>query len=194
MTNPYPLTWPDTMPRTKTREKSRFKTSLAGAINNVQTSLKLFGQDSGKALRDIVISSNVSLGQNRPADPGVAVWFFWDDMPICIPVDRYLTVEDNLQAIHHVLEARRTELRHGTLALVRATMQGFIALPSPAGKRPWRDVFGFGPHPNVTADEVNEAYRNLARKYHPDASGGSAKKMSELNVAKDEALKEMRNG
>lgn len=194
MTVPFPLTWPETMPRTKKPEKSRFKTTLAGAINNVQNSLKLFASDSGKPLRDIVVSSNVTLGQNRPQDAGVAVWFFWDDMPICIPVDRYLTVEDNLQAIHHVLEARRVELRHGTLALVRATMQGFIALPSPTTKRPWRDVLGFGHHPNVTEDEVNEAYRRLARKYHPDASGGSVKKMSELNVAKDEALKEMRNG
>jgi len=193
MTNPYPLTWPDTMPRKKTREKSRFKTTLSGAINNVKNSLKLFGQDSGKALRDVVISSNVSLGNSKPSDPGVAVWFFWDDMPICIPVDRYLTVEDNLQAIHHVIEARRVELRHGTLALVRATMQGFIALPSPA-KRKWRSVLGFDVGPPVSEAEVNEAYRLLAKQYHPDSPGGSVEKMSELNIARDEALKEMRNG
>lgn len=193
MTNPYPLTWPDTMPRKKTREKSRFKTTLSGAINNVKNSLKLFGQDSGKALRDVVISSNVSLGNSKPSDPGVAVWFLWDDMPICIPVDRYLTVEDNLQAIHHVIEARRVELRHGTLALVRATMQGFIALPSPA-KRTWRAVLGFDVGPPVSEADVNEAYRLLAKQYHPDSPGGSVEKMSELNIARDEALKEMRNG
>ena len=31
-------------------------------------------------------------------------------------------------AIHHIIEARRVELRHGTLALVRATFAGFLAL------------------------------------------------------------------
>jgi hypothetical protein len=32
-------------------------------------------------------------------------------MGICIAVDRYLTVEGNLQAIHHIIEARRTYAR-----------------------------------------------------------------------------------
>jgi hypothetical protein len=56
-----------------------------------------------------------------PADPGVAVWFTWDGMQVCIAVDRYQKVASNLQAIHHIIEARRVELRHGTLALVRAS-------------------------------------------------------------------------
>ena len=53
---------------------------------------------------------------------------------MCIPVDRYNSVEANLQAIHHIIEARRVELRHGTLALVRASFTGFKALPAPAGQ------------------------------------------------------------
>src|SRR5690606_17715328 len=116
----HPLTWPPHIARAKTREAGKFRTTLSGALNNVETSLKLFGRDSGKKVDGLVISSNYSLGDRRPSDPGVAVWFTWDGMQVCIPVDRYTTVEANLQAIHHVIEARRTELRHGTLALVRA--------------------------------------------------------------------------
>lgn len=184
----YPLQWPDTIPRTKTREKSKFKTSLAGALKNVKASLTAFGNDSGKPVTDVILSSNVTLGNDRPADPGVAAWFVWDGASICIPVDRYLTAEENLQAIYHVLEARRTELRHGTLHLVRATMKGFKALPPPPGakpKRPWWEVL------NVTSNAdravIDEAYRVLAKTRHPDA-GGSNDAMAELNEARKEAL------
>jgi hypothetical protein len=145
---------------------------LAGALKNVQHSLRLFGQDSGKKIDCLVISSNVTLGVQRPADPGVAVWFVWDGLQVCIPVDRYASVEANLQAIHHIVEARRVELRHGTLALVRATFTGFKALPSPAGED-WRTVLGFGPADVVNTAAVEAAYKKARSAAHPDRSGGN---------------------
>ena len=122
------------------------------------------------------------------------MWFTWDGEQRCIPVDRYDTPAANLQAIHHVLEARRTELRHGTLSLVRATFKGFIpALPAP-GRRPWREVLGFnsGGRP-ITAEMVETAYRGLAMERHPDR-GGSHDAMAELTAARAAALKEIGNG
>lgn len=187
----FPLTWPATMPRTKTPVKSQFRTSLNGALNNVRDSLFAFSRDSGKKIEGLVISSNVTLGEQKPTDPGVAVWFTWDGLSVCIPVDRYEKVEANLQAIHHVIEARRTELRHGTLALVRASFQGFKALPPPPGSKPartWREVLDLDGSP--TRERIEANYRSLARERHPDA-GGSAGAMSELNAAKAEALKEI---
>lgn len=186
----FPLTWPDTMPRTTTKVASKFKTGLSVALKNVRSSLGLFSGDSGKKVENLVISSNVTLGVERPADPGVAVWFVWDGMQVCIAVDRYAKVEDNLQAVHHIVEARRTEMRHGGLHIVRATFRGFTALPAPARKG-WREVLGFAP--GATADELSiEAfYRQKAKKAHPDA-GGSDAEMAELNRARDEALKETR--
>jgi hypothetical protein len=185
----YPLQWPDHIPRTVKREKSRFKTTLHGALKNVQTSLRQFAADSGKEASNIVVSSNVSLGQDRPADPGVAIWFSWDGMSICIPVDRYLTAADNLQAIHHVLEARRTELRHGTLHLVRATFKGFAALPAPNAqgktKMSWWQVLELD-GPDASPAAVEAAYRRLAKTRHPDA-GGSTEAMAALNAARMEA-------
>lgn len=184
----FPLTWPAQFPRSKQREKGAFKTSLAGALGNVQDSLRRFATDSGKKLEGLVISSNVTLGVQRPADPGVAVWFTWDGLQVCIAVDRYSTVEGNLQAIHHIIEARRTELRHGTLALVRATFTGFLSLPAPAGKH-WSDVLSL-PRDAKRAD-VDAAYRRLASQRHPDKPGGSHEAFTELNAARDEALQEL---
>ncbi|TIN05575.1 J domain-containing protein [Mesorhizobium sp.] len=186
----YPLTWPDTMPRTPNKVASKFKTGLSAALKNVRSSLGLFSSDSGKKVDNLVISSNVTLGVERPADPGVAVWFVWDGMQVCIAVDRYAKVEDNLQAIHHIVESRRTEMRHGGLHIVRATFRGFTALPAPA-KKGWREVLEIITSGPVTTDNVESAYRRLAKKAHPDAPGGSHDAMTELNTAKTQALKEI---
>jgi len=188
---PYPLAWPENMPRTRTREPGRFQTTLPNAIKNVQSSLSLFAKDSGKALSNLVISSNVTLGANSPADPGVAVWFTWDGISICIPVDRYTKVEANLQAIHHIIEARRVELRHGTLALVRATFTGFAALPSPSTKRPWRAVMGFDGPGTPSAADIESRFKTLAKQRHPDMPGGSTAAMAELTAAREAALREV---
>lgn len=191
----YPLSWPEAFPRSKSREAGKFKTSLPAALKNVQDSLRLFGSDSGRAVSNIILSSNVTLGQAKPADPGVAAWFLWDGEQRCIPVDRYATVEANLQAIHHILEARRVEMRHGTLALMRATFQGFTpALPAPGRRsRPWREVLGLAHVPlvNIGRATIENAYRGLARDCHPDKPGGSNEDMAELNAAKEAALKEI---
>lgn len=183
---PYPLSWPPGFPRAAKREKGAFRTTLAQALENVRRSLTLFGQDSGKPVSGITISSNVTLGINNPEDPGVAVWFIWEEMQLCIPVDRYASTAANLQAVHHVLEARRTELRHGTLALVRATFSGFKALPAPD----WRSVLNV--RGNVTIEAAEAAYKLMARSVHPD-KGGSQEEMVRVNAAIEAARKELRN-
>lgn len=189
MTTAYPLA-PANFPRAKAREKGKFSSSLSAALKNVQNAIRLFAQDSGKPLQRVVLSSNVTLGTERPADPGVAVYFVWDGLEVCIPVDRYLTVEANLQVLHHIIEARRVELRHGTLALVHASFAGFKALPVP---KSWRDVFGWqnGTPSPLSAAVVEARYRELARSRHPDTSGSEAL-MTELNAAREAARKELR--
>lgn len=182
----YPLTWPEGLPRTERKASSQFRTSLSGALKNVRTSLELFGKDSGRAVTDIIISSNVTLGNERPQDIGVAVWFTWDDAQRCIAVDRYPQVEDNLQAIHHVLEARRTEMRHGGLHIVRQTFKGFTALPAPADASNWRAVLQLY-EANVSKADVDAAYRRRAQTAHPD-KGGTTAEMAKLNAARKAAL------
>jgi hypothetical protein len=174
----YPLSWPPHFPRTKRRAPSRFNTPLTTALGNVQTSLMKFARDSQMLIDQIVISSNVSLGNDYPKDPGVAIWFRWDGQQVAIPVDKYSTVEANLQSIYHIIEARRIELRHGTLAIVRATFQGFM-LAAPSSK-PWWEILEV--HERASIEEIRSAYRKKAAINHPDR-GGDDTVMAQINEA-----------
>ena len=187
MTEAYPLHWPDNWSRTERPGKSQFKTSLHGALSNVQDSIRLFSRDSKKKIENLVVSSNVTLGSQRPKDSGVAIYFSWDGMETCIAVDRYEKVEDNLQAIHHCLEAERTKLRHGGLNLVRAAFRGYAALPPPSATTTWWFTLNCTRHTSL--ENVEKIYKALARKHHPD-NGGTAEKMAELNNAISQARKE----
>jgi hypothetical protein len=192
MTAAYPLQWPPGFSRSRSHEKGKFQSSLTSALNNVQDELRKFGKDSGKPVTNMVISSNYSLGNERPSDPGVAVYFQWDGLPVCIPVDRYATIQANLQAIAHVITARRTELRHGTLALVRATFTGFTALSGP-NVVDWRKILQLGLR-ETRLSVAESSYRDLAKIFHPDRPGGSAERMAELTAAIAQARKELNPG
>src|SRR5262245_31126820 len=195
MTVAYPLQWPAGFTRTRTPEKGRFTSTLPGALNNVQDELRKFGKDSGKPVTALVISSNYTLGDERPNDAGVAVYFSWDGLPVCIPIDRYSTIAANLQAVAHVVSARRTELRHGTLALVRATFTGFAALPGPSTVD-WRKllkVHGMDGTPSTILQMAEANYRQLAKSAHPDR-GGSQAAMAELTSAIAAARRELNSG
>lgn len=186
----YPLSWPLGIPRVQpgSRQQASFKTALNAALTNVTNSLRRFGDATRKPISNIVISTNYTLGDQKPSDPGVAVWFVWDGSERCIAVDRYVKLEFNLQAIHHILEARITEARHGGLQIVRQTFTGFIALPAPemfAGRTP-AQILGIDGLP-FTRDDVIAAHRDLAKKAHPD-SGGSGDDMAVLNAARNALL------
>lgn len=168
----WPLAWPNHWPRTTKKIASQFRTSLPAALKNVNGSLALFAKDSNRKVSELLISSNVTLADQSPADSGVAVYFTWDDLPTCIAVDRYPKVEDNLQAIHHVLEAERVKLRHGGLNLVRAAFTGYAALPPPTARAAaprWWEVLGVSE--GATLYEAEAAYKVLRSKHHPDHGG-----------------------
>lgn len=193
MIEAYPITWPREFPRTAKPQPGKFQTTLAGALKNVEDSLRRFGADSGKKIEALVISSNVTLGAQRPADPGVAVWFTWDGIQVCIPVDRYDRVEHNLQAIHHIVEARRTELRHGGLSIVRATFMGFKALPAP-GKSSvagWRVEMEFPIDATPSRADIDARFKKLRSVRHPD-KGGNADAFAALQAAYGMACQEVK--
>ncbi|WP_020471534.1 J domain-containing protein [Zavarzinella formosa] len=183
----YPLSWPESWTRTTSPAKSQFKTSLTASIDNVQGSLKRFAADSGRKVEKILVSSNVSLMERNPKDAGVAVYFTWDGISTCIAVDRYQRIEENLQAIHHVIEAERTKLRHGGLNLVRAAFRGYAALPPPSktSENPWQLL---GIEKGAKEADIEAAYREKAKRWHPDATGGNNEMMARLNAARTELL------
>jgi len=171
----YPLSWPQGWSRNKDRVGSQFKTAIGVAVRNVQGELRLFGKDTGFEVTDVLISSNVSLMNENPDDPGVAVYFRWDKTDCCFAVDRYRKPACNLQAIARVIEAERTKMRHGGLNIVRASFRGYAALPPPKGAdaqiaKPWRQVLGVPENAPLLSAEAR--YRELAKKHHPDKPGG----------------------
>lgn len=191
MTTAFPLTWPPNWPRTVTPGASQFKTSLEGAINNVEKSIAAFARDSSKKVENVIVSTNFAMMDRRPKDSGVAVYFRWDGIDTCIAVDRYQKIEDNLQAVHHVLEAERVKLRHGGLNLVRAAFRGYAALPPPAAVMNWRVAFDFSPdNLALTLEMVQKRYKALAKVYHPDLPTGDRDKMYKLNAAMEAAKRE----
>lgn len=179
----YPLAWPEGWPRANTRTKSLLKSTLNQALLNVQAELKRFGNDTNRPVSNIVISSDYTLGSPQPKDPGVAVYFTWEEQQVCIPVDCYLRIEANLQAISLIIEAQRAMNRHGGLHIVRAQFRGLTGLPGPAAGEPWWKTLGL--RANATADQIDEAYREKAKAAHPDKPGGSHDAMARLNAARD---------
>jgi hypothetical protein len=158
---------------------------VADALSRLQRELDRIGA------RYPVISSNLELrldglprsGQREPNDPGVAIYFDLDGKPHCMPCDTYTTVVQNIAAVAAHIEATRAIQRHGVGTLAEM-FAGFTALPPP--RSPW-DVLGV-PR-GSSRDVIYAAFRDKARKAHPDA-GGSTAAMAELAAARDEALRE----
>lgn len=178
MSQAYPLAWPIGMPCTKVHVKSRMQTSVAGAVNNLTRQLRLFGKDTDREVQNVVVSSNVTLTDQRPTDSGVACYFVWEGLQCCIAVDRYFKVEENLQAIALVIEAERTKMRHGGLNIVRAGFRGYASLPPPVDAKgqlppPWRKVLNV--QDGAGLDHVRAAYLKLVKTSHPDRGGDAAK-------------------
>lgn len=184
---PYPLQWPDNVPRSKSRVNSPFRTSFAKAVENVKLSLRGFQKDAGIKIEHVVLSTNADMMSDDPKDPGVAVWFLMDGQWVCFAVDRFPTLAANVQAIHHIIEARRTELKYGGLQIVRQTFRSFHALLPAPGAKHWSDVLSISR--GATWEQIEAAYRRLAAARHPDR-GGSDAAMSELNQARDQARKD----
>jgi len=184
----YPLQWPKSWPKTDAKKREpgqQFKQSLAAALNGLRLEVQRLG---GK---DLVLSSNYSLGNEHPKEPGVVAYFDYDGKPVAIPCDRWARVEANVRAIALTIEAMRGMERWGAKHMITAMFSGFTALPSRTGPSCW-DVLGIKSEPMPTEQVVMAAYRTKAQTAHPD-KGGSQEAFVELNNAKDIALSTIEN-
>lgn len=181
----YPLHWPTGWPRTRSPQSSRFDVSSFAVVrDNLFREIKLLGGTH------IVLSTNVPLRNDgipyanraQPNDRGVAVYFLRRGRQMVFACDRWQKIEDNMRAIEKTIEAVRGIDRWGASEMLERAVQAFEALPAP--KSCW-DILGL--RPGASADDVSRAYRDKARRAHPDA-GGSSSAMAELNRARDEAL------
>lgn len=194
MSKAFPLRWPPNWKRTpKDRRTANY--SWKGTPDKYRRELL----DEIRRLngREVIVSTNVELRQDGsfyasapiPGDPGVAVYFVRGEKKLCFACDKYSRVEWNAHAIGLTIAAMRQIERCGASDMLDRAFTGFAALPQNAGTRPWREVFGISAE--VINVNIEDRYRDLARKLHPDA-GGSEAQMQELNVARDQARAELK--
>lgn len=183
--NAFPLSWPAGWPRSKCTQKSTFRASFSTTRASLLNQIRLMGGTH------VVLSSNIPLrldglprsGQPQPYDKGFAVYFLRRGKQMAFACDRWDKVEDNMRAIEKTIEAVRGIDRWGASEMMERAFTAFEALPPPSSC--W-DILGL--RPGASEAEITAAYRAKARASHPDA-GGSERAMSDLNRARDEAMR-----
>lgn len=187
MANPtaYPLAWPDGWPRTESLRRQRWpnQVTLGAALKELESEMRMLG------VKNIVLSSNCSLGMENATDPGVVAYGFYDTQQIAVPCDRWNTVAANVRAIAKTINAMRGMERWGAKHMIKAMFQGFTAIRGP-GPKPWREVLGIKPEAVVTREMIRQRRNDLAKNHHPDISGDNDH-MAEINAAADRALQEI---
>lgn len=188
----YPLSWPVGWKRTHPhyRRRAPFRSHGGGFTNRLsvaQASDRLERELNLLKATDPLLSTNVRLGlrgaplssQGEPSDTGAAVYCKIDGKPICFASDKWDRVADNIAAIAQHIDALRRIDRYGVGRMERA-FAGYAALPPSTEE--WYVVLGLTPY--ATLDQVEEAFKKLAKDAHPDA-GGSHEAMSRLTAARD---------
>lgn len=145
----------------------------------------------------IVISSGVPLRydglpdgnkKSSVSDPGVAVYFIYQNEQVVFACDKWNSVDDNLQAIRKAIEAFRGLERWGVSDLIKRSFHGMSALPESTSGNNWWQILGV--QKTASKDEIKAAYRNLSTICHPD-SGGSNEKFLSLTQAYQQGLKQV---
>lgn len=188
----YPLQWPAGWKRTHLPGASKFDTGMEKATRGLLSEIRKLGGVLP------VISSNAQYRQDgmpyarqgHVGDTGVAVYFQRAGKPMVFACDTYWTMHENIHAIAKTIEALRAIERWGASDMMERAFTGFTALPAPivAGmRREWWDVLQCGR--DASREVIHAQYRRLASAHHPDR-GGDAARMTELNRAREDAMKE----
>lgn len=202
----YPLEWPLGWKRSRSRRHADFKMTRedrvgqevrkrATPVNTLTATERLERQLDMLGARDAVLSTNVTLnlrgiprGDENPSDPGAAVYFKFKGKATVLACDTYYRVADNIAALAAHIDALRRIERYG-VGTIEQALAGYKALPADTAAD-WRAVFGFPKDSKPTLDQVDSAYKALARQKHPDA-GGTDIEMAHLNRARDYATSEL---
>lgn len=194
----YPLYWPDGWARTKPGLRAgnhSWKKTFAQYHAELLAELRRMGA------KGIVVSTNVPLRKDglpyldyrRVDDPGAAVYFRRgaEDKPYCLACDKFRDVHLNIHAIGLTIEALRTIERNGATDMLERAFEGFKQLAEKASD-PWREVLDLTHRDpaQLTVAELDQAFKKLARKHHPDL-GGDPARFQQIVRARDEGRAEL---
>lgn len=185
----YPLYWPDGWKRTPPSyriQNNQFRQALGKYRDDLYNEL-----DRLHAARQIVSTNIQTRGDGKlyatwkePDDPGVAIYFRWNDKSMTMACDKYATVAQNIRAITLTIQAIRGIDRWGASDMMERAFRGFAALP----EAPWKQVLGFHNGDEVSKEIIEKKFVELAKIYHPDKEGGDEEKFREAVRAREAAL------
>lgn len=195
---PFPLEWPKTKERTPVGERRHSQFGRNGKLDWDRLMRELEREIEMLGGRNAIVSSNQPLRlDGRPRaenvtilDPGVALYFTLDDMPIALACDQWLSVRENIRAITLHLQSMRGQERWG-VGTKRQAFSGYSGLARTSVEE-WRLVLGFTRAASVNRADIDQAYRQHAKEAHPD-QGGSPEAMARLNAARDAAYQDVRS-
>ena len=203
----YPLSWPVGWKRTASGQRRRAQFSKSTKTLTVvsgqpvtRTALRsltvadaitrLSGELARLGATHEILSTNIPVrldgmarsGQPEPDDRGVAVYFRLKGKPRALACDRWDRTADNIAAVAQHIDALRRIDRYGVGTMEQA-FAGYAALP-PASVEWWLVL---GLDQSATLEDVELAFKRLARTHHPDLEGGSHDEMARLSAAREVA-------
>lgn len=189
--------WPNNRTPSHARKRATFRASYNDTLSLLESELeKLRAKhviiQAGFEPKDIRNDGWPRSSARPKNDPGVIVSFQTGKGPLSFPCDRFDAWEDNLRAIAKSLEALRAVDRYG-VTRGEEQYKGFAQLPAPeaAGKMTRTEAAEFlsahsSFHSNMIltlSGSFREAYRQAARRLHPDVNGGSHDQFVKLGQA-----------
>lgn len=202
----YPLEWPIGWKRNRSRRNADFKMTRedrtsAGIlkrttpVNMAVATERLERQLDALGAKNPTLSTNVSLtlrgiprGDEKPFDPGAAVYFTFRGKATVLACDSYYRVAENIAALAAHIDALRRIERYG-VGTIEQALAGYKALPADSAAD-WRTAFGFKPG-RVERHQLDQVYREMARQKHPDITHDDGAAMAWLNRARDYAIAEL---
>ena len=194
MTQTFPLQWPALRPRTPSQRKKNWPAPLYRDVvrRALYEELRISGCKEVIITTDIPVRVDGAPIANRrdPADQGVAVYFSRKGKRVCIAIDQYFRITENMHAIAKSIEALRALERWGGEAIMDTAVSGFTLLEGPgvsAKPENWRVWFlsSLGSVPASQA-ALSDMYRAAARDNASDETF-----LRDLNIARDAARKEL---
>lgn len=178
----YPLEWPLGWKRCRSRRHGNFsmtredRNTLTGQVSKRATQVnmavatdRLEKQLDMLGAKDPVLSTNVTLnmrgiprGDENPSDPGAAVYFKFKGKATVLACDGYYRVADNIAALAAHIDALRRIERYG-VGTIEQALAGYKTLPADTAAD-WRSVLGLPKDGRPTLDQVDSAYKALARQ------------------------------
>lgn len=195
MIEAYPLDWPVDYKRTPGYKKknSQFKNTLGAARDFLKDEVRRLGGKNLIISTNIPVKNNGDLyadfGRYKIEDPGVAIYFDWNEKHILMCCDQYFKVWENITALAKAIEAIRGLERWGVSEFLERAFTGFKALPehTEMEKSIW-EILDLPGKPG-SIERVMHAYRKQSMICHPDKPTGSHEAFTKLQHAYEQARK-----